>query len=231
MRHYSELGFADEENAKNYASGGPAAFFAGFSVMHKLVAQLIAETTPKDGRVLVLGAGGGHELKSFLHAEPEWRFAAVDPSPQMLDAARGMAGEDAKRVDWHVAYIPDAPEEQFDSATCLLTLHIIPDNGSKLEALKAIHTRLKPGGAFAIVDNCYDKSAPEFKRKMDRFIENGRRSGAPQEMLENVRSMNEEKGESISAEREIELLKEVGFGEIDLFFASLSWRGWIARAL
>lgn len=229
-RHYSEYGFADLDNAKTYASGSPALFCPGYEVMQELTHQLILETTPKGGNVLVLGAGGGIELKRFAQLEPSWRFAAVDPSPEMLSVAKDALAEDADRVEWFETYIPDAPAGPFDSATCLLTLHLISDGGDKLEALKAIRNRLKPGGALAVVDNCYDKSSPDFKKWMDRFVQQARLKGAPEEMLGMVRQGNTEKGESVSPERESELFAEAGFTDVDLYYAALSWRGWIMRA-
>jgi tRNA (cmo5U34)-methyltransferase len=136
----------------------------------------------------------------------------------------------AARVDWVQGYIADAPAGPFDSVTCLLTLHLISDDGEKLEALRQMHRRLKPGGAFAVVDNCFDRTRPDFARKLGRFIEHARRSGVLEDVLTRVATDVETKTESVSAEREIALLAEVGFQDIELYFAGLSWRGWIARA-
>ncbi|MCI4644482.1 MAG: class I SAM-dependent methyltransferase [Hyphomonadaceae bacterium] len=228
--HYSEYGFADPENAKRYGAGSPAMFLPGFSVMHALTAQMLAETTPPDGKVLVLGAGGGLEVAAFAEREPGWHFTAVDPSPEMLAVGRENLNAFADRIDWIDAYIPDAPAGPFDAATCLLTLHLIADDGEKLQALKAIRARLKPGGAFVVVDNCNAKDTPDFDVQMDRFIEQARRSGVPADLLGMVRQNNTEKGEMIPEEREVDLLTEAGFRDIHLIFAALSWRGWVARA-
>ncbi|MEM9029055.1 MAG: class I SAM-dependent methyltransferase [Pseudomonadota bacterium] len=229
MRHYSEFGFADPENAKHYAEGSPANFVPGFSIMHGLVVQLLSETAGVDGHTLVLGAGGGLELKAFADARPDWRFTAVEPSPEMIAAAKNNLDHVADRIDWIEGYIADTPAGPFDAATCLLTLHLIPDNGAKLDALCAIRERLKPGGAFAIVDNCLDPKDPNAKRTMDRYIAFARSNGIDEDLLEHVATTVTEKGECITAEREVALLAEAGFTDVDLFFAGLSWRGWIAR--
>ena len=229
-RHYSEFGFDDPENAKRYAGGTPSDFVPGFSVMQALAAQMIAETTPRDGHVLVLGAGGGLELSMFADTQPEWRFTAVDPSPEMIAAGSENVSAHADRIDWVEAYIPDAPEGPFDAATCLLTLHLIADNGEKLSTLKAVHRRLKRGGALVVVDNCFDKASAAFPRQMDRFIEHARRNGVEEDLLEMVRASNTEKVETISPMREESLFAEAGFSDIDLFYAGLTWRGWVMRA-
>jgi tRNA (cmo5U34)-methyltransferase len=229
-RHYSEYGFADPENAKRYAAAGPVAFLPGFSVMHELTAQLIAETTPREGSVLVIGAGGGIELKAFAASHPSWCFTAVDPSAEMLAVAKEAMAGSAARVAWVQGYIADAPAGPYDSVTCLLTLHLISDDGEKLQALQEMKRRLKPGGAFAVVDNCFDRSLPDFARKLARFIEHARNRGVPEDVLARVATDVETKTESVSEQRELALLEQAGFRDIELYFAGLSWRGFIARA-
>ena len=54
--------------------------------------MLLAERVPEDGRLLVVGAGGGLELKSLADEHPGWTFDGVDPSevPPALVAAAGV---------------------------------------------------------------------------------------------------------------------------------------------
>jgi tRNA (cmo5U34)-methyltransferase len=230
MRHYSEFGFADIENAKRYSKGSPANFLPGMSVMHELTMQLMEESMGSEGSALLLGAGGGLELDAFAKAKPTWKFTAVDPSPQMLEVAKEKLDYAKDRITWAISYIADAPMETYDSATCLLTLHLIPDDGTKLSVLKDIKSRLKEGGRFIIVDNCFDRKDKTFDTKMARFINQARTKDIPEDILEMVQKDVTEKTESISEHREVELLEEAGFKNIDLFFASLSWRGWVAEA-
>ena len=41
--------------------------------MQRMVALLLAERVPADGAVLILGAGGGLELKLLAERQPDWR--------------------------------------------------------------------------------------------------------------------------------------------------------------
>lgn len=227
---YARFGFADPENAKRYSAGGPANFVPGFWMMHRLAIQLLSEDTGEDARVLVLGAGGGLELKAFADARPGWRFTGVDPSRVMLEQAKAVLGADARRVDWIEGYIPDAPPGPFDAATCLLTLHFVADDGSKLAALRAIRQRLKPGAPFALVDICVDQAGADLKLRMDRYAAFGLASGVPPEFVARARNDVSTGLSCVSPAREENLLREAGFSDIDLFFAGLSWRGWIAAA-
>src|SRR3546814_18092018 len=82
---------------------------------------LLAERVPADAHILVLGAGGGSEMKAMADAYPGWRFTGVDPAGPMLDLAAEVMGADAGRADMVEGYIDDAPAGPFDGATCLLT--------------------------------------------------------------------------------------------------------------
>lgn len=94
--------------------------------LHRMVSILLGERVSSDGRVLVLGAGGGLELRAMARLNPGWSFDGVDPSPQMLDQARAVTHDFADRITLHEGYIEEAPDGPFDGATCLLTLHFLP---------------------------------------------------------------------------------------------------------
>lgn len=55
--------------------------------LYRMVMLLLAERAPATARVLVVGAGGGLELKAFAEAQPDWRFEGFDPSAEMLGLA------------------------------------------------------------------------------------------------------------------------------------------------
>ncbi len=44
----------------------------GLADMHKMTGLLLAERAPSDGTILVLGAGGGVELKAFARMQPDF---------------------------------------------------------------------------------------------------------------------------------------------------------------
>ena len=52
---------AFDQHAAGYGAGPPRQV-PGFASLHRMVTMLLAERVPANGRVLVLGAGGGLEL-------------------------------------------------------------------------------------------------------------------------------------------------------------------------
>lgn len=121
-----------------------------------MTAVLLAEQAPHDARVLVLGAGGGLELRAFADAQPGWRFVGVDPA--MLDEAKRALGPDAGRVDFRQGYIDDTPEGPFDAATCLLTLHFLPFE-ERTRTVAEVHRRLRPGAPFVAAHSSFPQGA------------------------------------------------------------------------
>lgn len=92
--------FSDPESVARYAEG-PVRLVPGFHDLQRMTGLLLAERARDDGQVLVLGAGGGLELKVFADMQPHWRFCGVDPSAEMLDLATRTLGPLASRVDLH----------------------------------------------------------------------------------------------------------------------------------
>jgi tRNA (cmo5U34)-methyltransferase len=221
--------FSDPERVARYAEG-PARAIPGFATLHRMIVQLLEERLGAAARVLVLGAGGGLELLAFTKAQPGWTFVGVDPSRPMLEQARQVLGDLGRQVQFIEGYIPDAPPGPFDAATCLLTLQLVPDDGRKLEALRAIHERLAPGAPFAVVDNCIDLTAPDADRRLERYLRFAVASGADAAHLEKAKELVKSGLGLIAPARKEALLAEAGFSGTELFFAGLSWRGWITYA-
>ncbi len=87
MTHpHTPSAFTDPAVVARYAEG-PRRNVPGYDSLLRMSRILLAECVPADGRVLVVGAGGGLELEDMALAHPGWRFDGVDPSQPMLDLA------------------------------------------------------------------------------------------------------------------------------------------------
>ncbi|WP_095445551.1 class I SAM-dependent methyltransferase [Ochrobactrum quorumnocens] len=121
-----------------------------------------------------------------------------------------------------VAQAPDGP---FDGATCLLTLHHL-DGGERLRTLEGIRRRLTPGASLIITE--HTAPDPDPVRWMTRSVAFGDRDGLDWEKAETTGRMMIERLTLLSPADEESFLREAGFTEIALFYAALSFRGWIA---
>ncbi|MFG0288404.1 MAG: hypothetical protein ACF8CQ_09520 [Rhodopirellula sp. JB044] len=65
--------FHDPKAVAQYAES-PGRAVPGFADMQRMATLLLTERVGSHGRILVVGAGGGLELKVFAEAEPSWTF-------------------------------------------------------------------------------------------------------------------------------------------------------------
>ena len=220
--------FSNPEAVSRYADG-PRRFVPGFEALHRLTGLLLAERAPSDARVLVLGAGGGLEMKALADMYPGWTFVGVDPAGEMLRLAARTLGPDARRVELIEGYIDDAPAGPFDAATCLLTLHFL-DAAERRRTVQGIHSRLKPGAPFVAVHGSVPQSGAERARWFDRYAAYAIASGADPEQAMSARSAVEASVHMFSPEQDEEILHRGGFSDATLFFAAFTWRGWVGHA-
>ncbi|MGV8997072.1 MAG: class I SAM-dependent methyltransferase [Parvibaculaceae bacterium] len=220
--------FSDRAAIANYHDGPPR-FVPGVEALHMMTSVLLAESAPDNARVLVLGAGGGMELKRLALAHPQWTFVGVDPALPMLELAERTLGPLMERVELVHGYIDDAPMGPFDAATCLLTLHFL-DAPTRVQTLRAIRERLKAGAPFVAAHSSFPQGAAVRPKWLDRYAAFAVASGFDPEQAARGRAAVSANLHLFEPEQEEELLRESGFADPDLFYAAFTWRGWIAHA-
>lgn len=220
--------FSDPQAVANYTNGPPR-FVPGYNAMLSMAAILLAERAREDARILVLGAGGGLELKAFALAQPRWRFDGVDPSAAMLGLARQTLGALAPRARLHQGYIDDAPEGPFDGATCLLTLHFV-DVAERRRIASAIHRRLKPRAPFVVAHLSApndDEERPLWLSRYSAFLAFSR---VEPEKAAAARNAVTNHLDILTPAQDEAVLREAGFTDPTLFYAGFAFRGWVAYA-
>ncbi|WHA43265.1 class I SAM-dependent methyltransferase [Agrobacterium larrymoorei] len=201
----------------------------GLDSLHRMTAMLLAEDVPTNGRVLVVGAGGGLELKALAEQHPEWSFDGVDPSSDMLELARETTARTADRINLHLGDISAAPAGPFDGAVCLLVFHHISPK-SRVSTLHSIRARLQPGSPFILSHVSFSQNEPERSLWIDRHIKFGAMVDMSQERQEAARAAMKENLAILSPEEEKRYLQQAGFTRITQFYHAFSFRGWIAYA-
>ena len=219
--------FSDPAAVARYAEGPPR-FVPGYFDLHRMSGVLLAERAPENARVLVLGAGGGLELKAFATAQPGWTFDGVDPAGEMLKLAEHTLGPLASRARLHEGYIDDAPEGPFDAAACLLTLHFL-DAAERRRTAFEIRRRLKPGAPFIVAHSSFPQDETR-AQWLSRYAAFAIASGADPEQAKGARAAVDAHLNMLSPEQDEAVLREAGFSDISLFYAAFTWRGWVGYA-
>jgi tRNA (cmo5U34)-methyltransferase len=220
--------FADPDAVARYRDGPPRQV-PGFADLHRMTDLLVAERTPDDGRVLVLGAGGGLELEHLAAAHAGWMFDGIDPSAEMLGLAAATTEPFAARIRLHEGYVDSAPAGPFDAAVCLLTLHFIPA-AERLDTLQQLRRRLKPGGPLVVAHHSFPSQPPERDVWLTRYAAYGVGSGFPADRMARAIAAIGDRLPVLSPQDDEALMREAGFGDVSLFYAGLTFRGWVAYA-
>lgn len=220
--------FDDPQAVANYAQG-PARNVPGWADMVRMADLLLSERVAGDGRVLVVGAGGGLEMKRFADAHPGWRLVGVDPSHEMLELARAALGPSGARAEFHEGYMDTAPAGPFDGATCLLTLHFVP-LAERPQTLREIRRRLHPGAPFVAAHLSFPQEPGQRDAWLGRYaafvassgIEPGKARAAAQAIGSRLPIASPGQDEA--------MLRDAGFSDVHLFYAGFAFRGWVGHA-
>lgn len=218
--------FDDPDSVARYVQGPPR-HVPGFADLHKMAAILLAERAPTRARVLVLGAGGGLELKAFADACPGWTFDGVDPAPAMLELARKTLGPMAPRARLHLGEIDAAPPGPFDAAACLLTLHFL-DPDARRRAAGEVRRRLRPGAPFVVAHSSFPQEARALW--LARYEAFAVASGVPPQQARESHDAITRSLPTLAPDEDEALLRQAGFSDVSLFYAAFTWRGWVAYA-
>jgi tRNA (cmo5U34)-methyltransferase len=201
----------------------------GWSDLQKMAALLVAERAPEQASVLVVGAGGGVELKAFADMYSQWRFVGVDPSKPMLELAEAALGPQAARAQLHHGYVDTAPAGPFDAATCLLTMHFVAV-GERMRTLDEIRCRLKPGAPFVLAHISFPQALGERELWLSRYVAFAVSSGVDFEAARNGASAIGSRLPLLGPDEEEAMLAGAGFTGTRLFYAGFAFRGWVTYA-
>ncbi|MDQ8727239.1 class I SAM-dependent methyltransferase [Bradyrhizobium sp. LHD-71] len=220
--------FSNPEAVARYADGPPR-IVPGYSAMQRMTTLLLAERVPENGTVLVLGAGGGLELKEFAEAHRGWTFDGIDPSAEMLKLAERTLGPFESRVSLHQGYVDSAREGPFDAATCILTAHFMSPEERQRTAIE-IRRRLRPGAPYVSAHLCIPRGQGDRALWLSRYAAFAIANGIEPGQVANGRTAIETKTHVLTPEEDEAILHAAGFSNVSLFYAAFTFRGWVAYA-
>jgi len=220
--------FSDPQAVAHYTEGPPR-LVPGYEGLLRMTTVLLAEHAPADARVLVVGAGGGLELKAFAQAHAGWTFDGVDPAEEMLKLAAKVLGPLAPRATLRRGYIDDAPIGLFDGATCLLTFHFLPAE-ERRRIVREVRRRLKPRAPFVVAHISIPSGEGERLLWLSRYAAFATASGVDVERVEKARAAIKSELPILSPQEDEGILREAGFTEVSLFYVGFTFRGWVGYA-
>ncbi len=220
--------FEDRDAVRRYAETA-ARMVPGHATLFRMVEVVLAERMSEQSKLLVVGAGGGLEIESLARAREAWSFFGVDPSPSMLEMAERVTAPTGARVELARGSVEVAPLGPFDGATCVLTLHFV-ELDARQELLRGVHERLRPGAPFVVVHLSLPDTPEARVRGLERYAAFAAASGVDPQRARAASKAVADRLTVLSPERDVAMLEAAGFGSVELFYAGLAFRGWVAYA-
>lgn len=197
--------------------------------LHTLVDAYLRPFVPDEGRVLIVGAGGGTELITLSVAHPNWTFTAIDPAANMIASARSRAEEVgvAERILWCCGSIDAAGPDLHDAATCILVLHFVAGDDDRRALLQGIASRLRQGARLILVSAVRDDDHASALHSQALY--DGAIAATGHERLAAKLRQNIEQSAAIPGEHLKQLLRDAGFSEPLQFFQTYQFVGWLTQ--
>lgn len=194
--------YADPAHALTYLSGADR--IPHRSEGEAVVLELLPE---KADRILDLGCGDGRLLAIAKSVIPDSTGVALDFSETMLEAARDRFSRDQSVSIVNHNLNDSLPEMgSFDVVLSSFAIHHL-DNERKYELYREIFNILEPGGIFCNLEHV---TSPTQKLHDDFY-----------EALGSSIKEEDPSNQCVSAEVQLEWLREIGFKDVDCFW---KWR-------
>lgn len=204
----------------------------GYDLIYQMSLSLLSGNLSKNGRVMIAGSGTGMELLTFGKAMPEWQLTGVEPSIENIDISRTklMDAGLLKRINLFCGFVDMlSGKNNFDAATLMFVLQLLPDDVKKLQLLKDINNKIADGGCLIIADQYGDTKTSEFLNMLSGWKNFMLLEGIQPKLIEKIidRTLNSHYLNSES--RIIELLYQAGFTNIHKFYNAFIYGAWIAE--
>jgi tRNA (cmo5U34)-methyltransferase len=226
--HHSVPGFG-ADRAAHYDTQA-AISLAGYQAAYELgVSALTAQLDGQDAAsLLYVGVGTGAELVPYTRFNvPGWRFTGVDPSEAMIAVARKRLEAEGllSRTHLHVGELRTLPASPpFDGAQMMGVLHHVEGEEARLELLREVGRRLKPGAPLVL--GCRVGMDPVLMNvELRRF----RAYGIPPDKLEHRRKHFAMMRPIESDAALFEMFARTGFVAPRPIFVSLQYKVFLAR--
>lgn len=207
-------------------------FCGAYDEIFKLSNCCLSAVLSPNASILIVGAGTGMEILEFASMHPGWSFCGVDPSGDMLSLAQKKITDKKllNNMSLIKGYVDDLnTKEVFDGATCILVMHFLKDDGTKLNLLKSIHRHLKPGAPLVLVDGCGNPGSMEFEDTLKAWQQYPIMHGQEIETVEKAFNQTILKLlQFVPEPRILELLTQAGFTRVYKFYSGFLYSGWTA---
>lgn len=194
-----------------------------YDEIQRMTGQLVADFAADGTAIYDLGCSTGTtflEIAKYVPRDLDVRFVGVDNSPEMLDRARAkLAAEGFDRpIEFVCADLNEGVKiEQASVVLLVLTLQFVrPFHRERL--MKSIREGLSADGCLILVEKVLGESSSFNRLFIRHYYEMKRRNGYSELEIAQKREALENVLIPYRWEENKELLRQAGFGNVDVFF-------------
>jgi tRNA (cmo5U34)-methyltransferase len=212
---------SDVERFSNLQTGQTATVDAPLAM--SLVAEAAAATTPQARHVLDVGCGAGNYTLKLLERLPNFDVTLIDLSRPMLERAtervsRATTGRVAT-VQGDIREI-ELGEQQFDIILAAAVLHHLRSDAEWRDVFAAFHRALRPGGALWIFD-LVESSISAVQSLMHGKYGDYLAAFKDEKYRDHVFAYVEKEDTPKPLIFQLDLLRQVGFGQIEILHKNI----------
>lgn len=202
-----------------------------YQEMRRLCHELGRHFVAPNSTIVDLGASRGEALRPFIEDNEAYKYIAVEVSKPMREAMRELYGNnpkvwidnsDLRDMDWD-----ELGECNISLILSILTIQFTPIE-YRLHILQNIYDAMLPGGAFLFVEKVMGGSATLDKIMVEEYYGMKSRNGYSYEDIKRKRAALEGVLVPMTAAWNEDMLRTVGFKQVDCFYRNLNFAGWIA---
>jgi tRNA (cmo5U34)-methyltransferase len=202
-------------------------------VMRGAVSSLVTvATNAVPGDVLDLGCSRGGAIADYLpRIASRARVYGYEVSAPMLKAAKERFADD-ERVTIHEVDLrqPLPPlSRPLAAVTAVLTVQFVPIE-HRQRLIADCHRLLAPGGLLVLVEKVLAATALLNEIEVALYYERKRQTGYSEEEIQRKRLALEGILVPVTADWNVQMLHQAGFGAVDGFWRWMNFAGWVAVA-
>ncbi|WP_169813485.1 methyltransferase domain-containing protein [Nocardia vaccinii] len=199
-----------------------------YDVMRQTVLSCGLEFVAPNSAIVDCGASDGGAIAPFVDRfADECRYLCIESSEPMANALRHRFSKHSSveiyRKDLRCFY----PEVAADLTLSVLTLQFIPIE-HRQRVVRNIFEHTRPGGALVLVEKVLGADAEIDEMMVRLYHRHKYENGYSREQIDRKALSLEGVLVPVTADWNIELLRQAGFDRIDCFWRWMNFAGWIA---
>jgi tRNA (cmo5U34)-methyltransferase len=201
------------------------------ATMRSLVFEVGQRFVRPNTCVVDLGCSRGDSVAPLITAfGTTVHFIGVEVSPPMLSAARARFEEEIEAGTFELLDLDlrrTYPDAKASLTLAVLTLQFVPLE-HRFRIVQDVYDRTLPGGAFILVEKVLGSSPTADAILADLYEGLKRRNGYTQQNIDRKRLSLEGVLVPLTAGWNEDLLRRAGFDDVECFWRSLNFSGWVA---